>query len=104
VAGVVTHTVVKVVFLCPEDHGHVLGAVSRQVKAVPGSDAGREIWFSLDNGKLELDTFSKLHGRCQTCHRADSSWAPQITWTNVRKLLDAAEATEDGVLIVPMAF
>jgi hypothetical protein len=37
---VVTHVVVKVVFLCPEDHEHVLGAVSRQVQAVPQSDAG----------------------------------------------------------------
>lgn len=97
-----SHKAVNVVFLCPEDPDHTLGMVSRQVVAVPESAAGREICVPVQGGLEVLEFNATLVGQCPTCRAGGSRWRPQLSWPHVQKLLDAAEASDSGVLTVPL--
>ncbi len=99
-----SHKAVNVVLLCPEDPDHTLGVVGRQVVAVPGSAAGREICVPVKGGLEVVETNGKktLVGHCRTCGAAGSWQRPQLSWLHVQKLLDAAEAADSGVLTLPL--
>lgn len=99
------HVVVKVIFLCPENHKHTLGAIGRQVTAVPQSPAGSESVVDVKAG-LRIHTSDAgartLIAECRTCRARGSRRSMQLSWARVQQLLDLAEATPDGVLVTPL--
>ncbi len=91
---------VKVVFVCPENPAHILGAVGRQVHAIPGSPAGREVIADENGLRTEHGPHGelKLVGCCRTCSAAGSRRSTQLRWARVAALLDEAEDAQAGVL------
>lgn len=91
---------VKVVFLCPENPAHVLGAVARQVHSVPGSAAGREVHVDENGLGIERGPGGevKLSAACRVCAARGSRRTTQLRWERVGALLDRAERTDGGML------
>lgn len=101
------HAAVKAEIQCSERPEHIIGAVGRQVRAVPGSPAGT-VSINDMHGRLireqAPDGSVKLRGRCLLCSQNGTRPVPtpERRWEWFVKLLDYAEGTEDGVVRVPM--